>query len=146
MTEAYVFATEAIITFLYNEPGHKRVGALLNDVQAGEADGYLTESNASEVYSLVARFEGTAQDTPTPASLREAHRDVRTLERRGVTIEQPDWQRAGEVKADGDISLADSYAVALASDRDATLVAGGDDDFSAFPIDLDVEQFREHGV
>jgi predicted nucleic acid-binding protein len=146
MSDAYVFDTEAIIAFLYNEPGHSRVGDLLNEVEAGNIEGLLSETNASEVYYLIARFEGTDENKPTPASLRAADRDIRTLTRRGVTIERADWRLAGEVKADGSISLADAYGVALAHDRDATLVAGGDDDFDSLPIDVTVERFREHGV
>lgn len=146
MSDAYVFDTEAIIAFLYNEPGHDRVGELLAEVEAGGAEGLLSETNASEVYYLVARFEGTPQDEPTPASLRAADRDLRTLTRRGVAIERADWRLAGEVKADGNISLADAYAVALTHDRDATLVAGGDDDFDELPIDVAVERFRAGGV
>ena len=146
MSDAHVFDTEAIIAFLYNEPGHDRVGDLLDEVETGDTEGLLSETNASEVYYLVARFEGTPQDEPTSASSRAADRDVRTLTRRGVAIERADWRLAGEVKADGNVSLADAYAVALAHDRDATLVAGGDDDFDDLPIDIDVERFREHSV
>ena len=146
MSGTYVFDTEAIIAFLYDEPGHERVGNLLDEVEGGNVEGLLSESNASEVYYLVARFEGTAEDKATSASLRAADRDIRTLTRRGVAIERAGWQLAGEVKADGNISLADAYAVALAHDRDATLIAGGDDDFDTLPVDIDVERFRRHGV
>lgn len=146
MSDACVFDTEAIVAFLYDEPGHARLGSLLDEVEAGDAEGLLSETDASEVYCLVARFEGTTEDGPTPASLRTADRDVRALTRHGVAIERADWRLAGQVKADGDVSLADAYGVALAHDRDATLVAGGDDDFDALPVDVDVERFRDHGV
>ena len=142
----YVFDTEAIIAFLYDEPGHSRVGTLLDTVESGESDGLLSETNASEVYYLVARFEGTPDDKPTAASLRTADRDIRTLARRGVALERADWRLAGEVKADGNISLADACGVALAHERDATLVAGGDDDFDPLPVAIDVERFRDHSV
>ena len=146
MSDAYVFDTEAIVAFLYDEPGHDWTSDLLDEVAAGDAEGLLSETNASEVYYLVARYEGTPDRKPTPASLRVADRDVRTLTRRGVAVERGDWRLAGEVKADGNISLADAYAVALAYERDAPLVAGGDDDFDALPVDVDVERFRDHGV
>lgn len=146
MSRAYVFDTEAIIAFLYDEPGHERVAALLDDVEDGEADGLLAELNASEVYYLLARFEGTDDDTPTSESLRVADRDIRTLERRGITIKQADWRRTGEIKADGHISLADAAAVALAHEEGATLVTGGDDDFDSLPVDISIDQFRDHGV
>jgi predicted nucleic acid-binding protein len=146
MSNAYVFDTEALIAFLYGEPGHDRVGTLLEAVAAGEAEGLLSETNASEIYYLLARFEGTAEEQPTSASLRAADRDIRALTRGGVTIERADWRLAGEIKADGNISLADAYAVALSHGREATLVAGGDDDFDELPVDVDVERFRDGGV
>jgi len=146
MSDSYVFDTEAIISFLYNEPGHERISTLLSRVAAGEADGYLAETNASEVYCLVARFEGTADDQPTTESLRTADRDLRTLTRNGLTIAHADWQLAGKVKADGQISLADAYAVALAAGRDATLVVGANDDFDSLPVTVDIERFRTDSV
>ena len=145
MSGGYVFDTEAIIAFLYNEPGHEAVAKLLDEVFAGDADGVLTETNASEVFYLVARFEGV-DDVPTDASLREADRDIRALERQGLELGAADWRLAAEVKADGNISLADAYAVALAHERDATLVAGADDDFDELPIEVDLHRFRNHGV
>lgn len=145
MNGEYVFDTEAVIAFLYNEPGHETVATLFDEVVSGDADGFLTETNASEVLYLVARFEGV-DDTPTDASLREADRDVRALERQGVALEPADWRLAAAVKADGRISLADAYAVAFAHERGATLVAGADDDFDELPVDIDVLRFREDGV
>jgi len=145
MSGDYVFDTEAIIAYLYNEPGHEVVADLLADVFAGEATGVVTEMNASEVLYLVARFEGV-DEAPTDASLREADRDLRALERQGVEVDAADWRRAAEVKADGGMSLADAYAVALADERDATLVAGADDDFDELPVQVDVRRFRADGV
>ena len=145
MSGGYVFDTEAIIAFLYNEPGHEAVAELLNEVFTGDADGFLTETNASEVFYLVARFEGV-DDVPTDASLREADRDIRALERQGLELKAADWRLAAEIKADGSISLADTYAVGLAHERDATLVAGADDDFDELPIEVDLHRFRNHGV
>ena len=58
MSGGYVFDTEAIVAFLYNEPGHETVARLLDDVFTGSTDGRLTETNASEAFYLVARFEG----------------------------------------------------------------------------------------
>jgi predicted nucleic acid-binding protein len=145
MSDDYVFDTEAIIAYLYKEPGHKVVANLLDKVFSGETDGFLTETNASEVFYLVARFEGT-DESPTDTSLREADRDIRALERQGLELEAADWRLAGEVKADGSISLADAYAVALAYEREATLVAGADDDFADLFVDIEVLRFREEGV
>ncbi len=145
MSDAYVFDTEAIIAYLYAEPGHETVADLLDTVFSGAADGFLSETNASEVFYLVSRFEGV-EDTPTNGSFREADRDIRALERLGLEIETADWRLAAETKADGSISLADAYAVALAYEYDATLVAGADDDFGDLSLDIDLCRFREAGV
>lgn len=145
MSGGYVFDTEAIIAFLYNEPGHEVVADLLDEVFTGSTDGFLTETNASEVFYLIARFEGV-DDSPTDVSLREADRDIRALERQELELEAADWRLAAEVKADGNISLADASAVALAHEREATLVAGADDDFDELPVDSDLLRFREDGV
>lgn len=145
MSDVYVFDTEAIIAFLYNEPGHEVVADLLDEVFSGEPTGFLTETNASEVFYLVARFEGV-DDIPTDTSLREADRDIRALERQGLELDSADWRLAAKIKADGRISLADAYAVALASERGATLVAGADDDFDDLPVDIDLLRFRADGV
>lgn len=145
MTGGLVFDTEAIIAFLYSEPGHETVANRLDEVFDGQTAGFLTETNASEVFYLVARFEGV-DDQPTETSLREADRDLRTLERQGLRIVSADWRRAAEVKATGHISLADARAVALAHDRDAALVVGADDDFANLPVDVELLRFRDHGV
>jgi predicted nucleic acid-binding protein len=47
MTE-YVFDTEAIIAYLYNEPGHENVASKLDAVFEGETEGSLSENNASD--------------------------------------------------------------------------------------------------
>lgn len=146
MSEGYVFDAEAVLAFLYDEPGHEVVADLLADVRDGAVSGWLAEANASEVFYLLARFEGTTDDEPTTASLRIADRDVRALRRHGLTIARADWRLVGEIKAHGDVSMADASAVALAHERGATLVVGGDDDFDALPVDVTVERFRDHGV
>ena len=50
------------------------------------------------------------------------------------------------MKAGGRLSLADAYAVALAHDRDATLVAGADDDFDDLPLSVDLRRFRDYAA
>ena len=146
MSAGYVFDTEAIIAFLYGEPGHDTVADLLKGVFEGDATGRIAETNASEVFYLVARFEGDDDGTPTRESLRAADRDLRALERRGLDIERADWRLAGEIKADGHISLADAHAVTLAHDRDSTLIVGADNDFESLPVSVDLVRFRNSSV
>ena len=138
---AYVFDTEPLVSFLYEEPGHVDVAERLEEVEVGRSDGSIAEVTASEVFYLVARIEGV-DGRPTADSLRTADRDVRTLARRGLTLRRAGWRLAGEVKAHGGLSFADSYAVALAAERDETLVVGADDDFDELPVKVTVERIR----
>lgn len=140
----YVLDTEPLIAFLYNEAGHEAVAEVLDEIEDGGVDGAIAEVNATELLYKVARIE--ADGPATSDSLRSADRDIRALKRRGVAIERVDWHTTGVVKADGSISLGDAYAVALAHERDATLLVGGDDDFDSLPVDVDIERFRDHGV
>jgi len=145
MTETYVFDTEAIIAYLYSEPGHEVVAEYLTAVRDGDTEGLLAETNAAEVFYLVARFESVG-DTPTDSSRRAADRDLRALQRSGVDISRADWRAVGKIKAAGHISLADAHAVALAVETDGTLLAGGDDDFDDLPVEVAVTRFRDAGV
>ena len=52
------------------------------------------------------------------------------------------WRLAGEIKAGGDISLADANVVTLAAERDATLLVGVDDNFDDPPLDINLSRFR----
>lgn len=138
---AYVFDTEPLVAFLYEEPGHGDVADRLDEVEVGRAEASVAEVTASEVFYLIARIEGE-DGFPTPESLRTADRDVRALGRRGVVLRGASWRLAGEIKAQGGLSLGDSFAVALALARDETLVAGGDGDFDDLPVDVPVERVR----
>lgn len=145
MTETYVFDTEAIIAYLYDEPGRDVVEKFLTEVRDGSVDGLIAETNAAELFYLIARAEGD-DDGPTQDSFRTADRDVRALQRWRIALRRADWRLAGEIKADGHISLADAHAVALAAETDGTLIAGGDDDFDSLPIAVDVARFRDESV
>lgn len=138
----YVIDTEPLIAFLYEEPGYEAVDDVLTRIEAGDVDGSIAEVIASELLYKVARIEGE-DGTATPASLQTAERDIRVLERRGLAIERGPWRLAGEIKADGGLSLADAYAVALAVEQEATLLVGADEDFDALPVEVEIERIRD---
>lgn len=141
----YVFDTEPLIAFLYTEAGHEEVADRLSAVRAGDVDGAIAEVTASELLYLIARIEGD-DGRATNESMRVADRDVRSIARQGLSIERADWATVGEIKAAGGVSLGDAHAVALAADRDATLVVGADGDFEELPVEVDIEQVRDHAV
>lgn len=136
----YVFDAEPVVAYLYDEPGSDDVEELLAAVDRGDRTGLLCDVTACEIAYKVARVE--ADGVPGEAELAVGERDVRLLERAGLALQAAPWSLAARVKADGGLSLGDAYAVALAADRDATLVAGGDGDFDDLPVDVTVRRFR----
>lgn len=138
----YVFDTEPLLGYIYDEPGYAAVADRIDAVHNGETTAVMADSIAAEICYKVARYQGKS-DGPTPASLRVADRDVRALERIGISIDRADWRLAGEIKAHGGLSLADAFAVALAVEHDATLIVGGDADFHTLPVEVEIERIRD---
>lgn len=140
----YVFDTEPIIAWLYEEPGHERVQTLLDSIIDGEADGIIADANAAEIVYLDARLQAMARGDSVLSvrDIAEGLYDVTMLERAGIQIADAGWQLAGRIKAPGGLSLGDAFAVAQAIEDDATLVVGADDDFTELPVDVDLLQFR----
>lgn len=142
----YVFDTEPLIAYFYDEPGAADVAARLQAVQNEEATGAIAHATATEVAYKVARLEtGTpTRADPGKQDLEVGVRDVRALEGFGLTIETPSWRLVAHIKAPGGVSLGDCYAAALAAERDATLVVGHDPEFDTIPVELDLHRIGEN--
>jgi predicted nucleic acid-binding protein len=136
--ERYVFDAEPLLAFLYDEAGAARVQTLVEAVERGDAAGLLASANAAEIAYLVARWEAAPDDSDDDP-IAPGRRDVLMFRAKGVAIAEPSWETVARVKCPGGVSLADAAAVALAHDRDATLVVGGDDDFDELPVDVAME-------
>ncbi len=142
MADGYVFDTEPLIAYLYDEPGADEVTRLLEQVDSDEADGAVSHATATEIVYKVARLE--AKDgKPSDDELGTGERDLRVLRGFGLSVETPPWRLVARVKASGGISLGDSYATALAVENDASLVVGADPEFDDVPVDVNLHRIRE---
>lgn len=144
MTE-YVFDTEVLIAYLYDEPGASSVTERLHEIEGDAASGAIAHATATELVYKVARLE-TGQPNQTPPGAAEfdvGTRDLRILRGYGVAIETPSWKTVAEIKGAGGISLGDSYAAALAIEEDATLVVGADPEFGDLSVEADLLHIRE---
>jgi len=147
MTE-YVFDTEPLIAYFYDEPGAQAVTERLQAIDCGEATGAISHATAAEVVYKIARLE-TGDPNQTPPDDDEfgvGEHDVRVLRGYGVTVETPPWSPVARIKGAGGISLGDSYAVALALEKESTLVVGADSEFDALPVDVDLHRIRDTAV
>jgi predicted nucleic acid-binding protein len=144
MTE-YVFDTEPLIAYLYDEPGAEAVTERLQTIDRGDASGAIAHATATELVYKVARLETGApnQTPPGDDEFDAAERDLRVLRGYGLTVETPSWRRVARIKGAGGISLGDSYAVALALEAGATLVVGADPEFGALADDVSLYRIRD---
>jgi predicted nucleic acid-binding protein len=147
MTE-YVFDTEPLIAYLYDEPGASAVTERLQAVDRGDADAAISHATATELVYKIARLEtgDPNQAQPDDAEYEVGEEDLRVFRDYGVTITTPSWRTVSRIKGAGGISLGDSYAAALADDEDATLIVGADPEFVDLPVDIEITRIREESV
>jgi predicted nucleic acid-binding protein len=144
----YVFDTEPLIAYFYDEPGAADVTERLQAIESEEAIGAISHATATEVVYKIARLE-TGEPNQTPSGDDEfdiGKKDLRILRGYGVTIETPSWSTVARIKGAGGISLGDSYAVALALEEEATLVVGADPEFGGLSEDIDLYRIRDESV
>lgn len=136
----YVFDTEPLIAYLYDEPGAAAVREYLETVIDDDASGAVAHATAVEIVYKIARLEtgDPMESVPTDAELAIGREDLRVLRGFGLSVETPPARTVSKIKAPGGISLGDAYSAALALDRDATLVVGSDPEFSDIAEDLTV--------
>lgn len=144
----YVFDTEPLIAYFYDETGASDVAERLQAIESEEATGAISHATATEVVYKIARLE-TGDPNQTPPGDDEfdvGEQDLRVLRGYGVGVETPSWSGVARIKGAGGISLGDSYATALALEEEATLVVGADPEFGDLSEDIDLHQIREDPV
>lgn len=141
----YVFDTEPLIAYFYDEPGAQDVTERLQAIESDEATGAISHATATEVIYKIARLEtgDPNQIAPSDDEFETGEHDLRVLRGYGVTVETPPWSSVARIKGAGGISLGDSYAAALALEEQATLVVGADPEFGDLSMDLALHQIRE---
>lgn len=141
----YVFDTEPLIAYLYDEPGAPAVTETLLAIESEAASGAISHATATEVVYKVARLE-TGDPNHTPPGDDEfeiGEQDLRILQGFNLTILNPSWSTVARIKGAGGISLGDAYAAALAIEEEATLVVGADPEFGDLSEPIDVQQIRD---
>ena len=111
----YVLDSYALLAYLRAEPGGDEVKGLLEEVQKGQAEIYLSLINLGEVAYIVERRRGTAV----------ADEVIERVHSLPVLITDVDKKRvldAAHIKANHAISYADAFAVALAKELDAPVI------------------------
>jgi ribonuclease VapC len=120
----------AILAFLFAEPGHEKVLAVLEKAVDTDSDLLIAAPNWAEVRYIVERKVGLAEWLEVRARLLGLPLEV-------VPAGQELSELAGELKVAKRMSLADCFAAALAKREKAELYTG-DPEFKAVERELKV--------
>ncbi len=115
MTERFVLDSFAILSLLEGEAGADGVAGLLT---SPGKEIYMSSMNVGEVYYVMMRRRGKDAANLVEAAIYD-HPRLQVVEADRARIRD-----AAEIKSLGKLSLADSFAAALALKLDATLVTG----------------------
>jgi ribonuclease VapC len=107
----------AVLAFLFAEPGHQKVLAVLEKAAETDSDLLIAAPNWAEVRYIVERKVGLAE-------WREARARLLGLPLEIVPAGQELAELAGELKVTKKMSLADCFAAALAKRENAEIYTG----------------------
>ncbi|MEM3044657.1 MAG: PIN domain-containing protein [Candidatus Bathyarchaeia archaeon] len=129
MPERLTFDSEAILAFYLGEKGGEAVKEILKKVQDGDAEGYMSILNLTEIYYILCRVN--------PELAKEKERRLRLYNLKIVPIEDDDlWREAAKIKCEHALSLADAFAAATAKVLKSKLVVGSDEEYKGLNIQL----------
>lgn len=126
-----VFDSFAILSFLKGEPGSDRVKEYLLKVEGKQVAAYISAVNLCEVYYVVVREKGNQQAEILITSLRDWGLNV-------VPADEDLAKKAGWLKAQYPLSLADAFAAATSEKLGAYLLTG-DSEFQKLEGKIEIE-------
>lgn len=132
--KAYVLDSWAIIAFLQAQPDGATIFDLLTSAHEHDIPLLMSVVNASEVWYIKAR-----RTSPS-----DADKVIAELKQIGIEFVDVHWELAHEaarLKAKNRMSFADSFAVALARERKASLVTG-DPEFKDIESEVSIEWLK----
>lgn len=113
----YILDSFAVLSYLGQEAGAKRVKAILTDAESGQAENWLSIVNFGEVLYITERERGLAATSQTIAVVDQLPIAVAEVDRTLAFT-------AAHIKAGYSISYADAFAVALAQIKNGRVVTG----------------------
>ena len=120
----------AVLAFLFAEPGHEKVLAVLEKAAEADSDLLIAAPNWAEVRYVVERKVGLAE-------WREVRARLLGLPLEIVPAGQELAELAGELKVTKKMSLADCFAAALAK-REKAEIYTGDPEFKTVEREIKV--------
>ena len=123
MATKYVLDACALLTFIYKESGYDVVRSALAQADSGNAEVYMNKLNLFEVYYNIIRTEG----------LQQAENVYSTSLKLPITIinkiTDEVFRKAGQIKTQYSMSLADSIALGEAFTLGASILTSDHHEF-----------------
>lgn len=111
----YVLDTSAVLTLREDEEGADKVESLLRQAEAGNLEIYASFMTYMELYYRVWQVEGEE-------AAKMIYAELKALPVKQVSPTEPILLRAGAIKAQHRLSVADSWIIATAIELQAILV------------------------
>ena len=115
MNERYLLDTSAILALRDDEPGADDVESILRKSESGEAEVYVSFMTYMEAYYRIWRLEGEE-------SAKRIYAELLSLPVLRIDVNDRILLRAGAIKANYRLSVADSWIIASAMEVKASLV------------------------
>jgi predicted nucleic acid-binding protein len=122
MSKSYVFDSHAVLAYQFGEEGQDKVEEILAAAKSAKVDLYLNLVNLGEVYYVVYRKKGEEMANKAIAMVKRWPLEIIVSDEK-VTL-MAARIKAKYSKASSPLSYADTFAIATAIDRDATVVTG----------------------
>lgn len=115
MSKGYLLDTSAILALWGDEPGADHVESILRESEADEAEVCVSFMTYMEAYYRIWRIEGEE-------SAKRIYGELLSLPVSRVNVSDSILLRAGAIKANYRLSVADAWIIASAVEMEATLV------------------------
>ena len=115
MSERYLLDTSAILALRGDEPGADDVESILRKSESGEAEVYVSFMTYMEAYCRIWRIDGEE-------SAKRMYAELLSLPVLRIDVNDRLLLRAGGIKANYRLSVADAWIIACAVEAEACLV------------------------
>lgn len=115
MSERYLLDTSAILALRGDEPGAADVESVLRESESGQAEVYVSFMTYMEAYYRIWRVE-------SEEAAKRMYGELLSLPVFRVDVNDSILLRAGAIKANYSLSVADAWIIASAMEVKATLV------------------------
>jgi PIN domain nuclease of toxin-antitoxin system len=128
----YVLDSSAVLRYLHNHAGAKRVGEIIDGHLAGDCQAIISGPHWGEVAGITCKLYGRREMESTLARLSAFGLQV-------VAADADRSVRAALIKVERDLPYVDAFGVELTAERQDRVLVTADFDFKSASKDIEIE-------